>query len=91
MGRRLLERCEHHVHLECLGQSHGPFWRCDKAAFVVVAADVVALETAWVGHKVSAAADTFQIGKVSWMAHLSDVNVALILRASLSMMMPSAV
>ena len=39
----------------------------------------------------SAAADTFKIGKVSWMAHLSDVNVALILRASLSLMMPAAV
>ena len=43
------------------------------------------------GTEVSAAADTFQIGKVSRIAHLSDVNVLLTLRAALSLMMPSAV
>ena len=42
------------------------------------------------GTKVSAAADTFQIGKVGWAAHLSSKSVLFTLSASAMGLAPSA-
>ena len=83
VGGGVLDARQRAVDLERLGE-----------ALRALGSDPVESEAAGKGNtntKVSAAADTCLIRQVSWMTHLSDVNVLLILRASLSLMMPSAV
>ena len=85
VGMRVLELLEPRVDLESLGEAL-------HARHVLAIGEVVAGQAARCGgRKVSAAADTCQIGQVSGAAHLSDFSVALTLSASAKAAGPSGV